>query len=287
MTMWILFALLCSFFFALQGAHGKRILGRIHPYIVTWAMFAFAIPFLLLALGIDGLPQVRASFWPALAVTLGVNLLAVTLYVRAIKLSPLSLAFPFLAFTPLFLILTGYVALGEVPDALGIVGIGLIVIGAYFLNLDKLKEGLWAPLRNIARERGSLLMILVALLWGISAAADKVAVLNSSPFFFLAVFHVLFPLFYFPVLWLKADQWKQQVIKEAPALLTFAFLGAVMIVFQMLAFRLTLASYVIAIKRAGMVFSILLGYFFFGESHVKVRLLGGAMMVGGVCCILL
>jgi drug/metabolite transporter (DMT)-like permease len=285
--MWILFAILCSFFFALQGAHGKRILDRIHPYIVTWAMFAFAIPFLLLALAIDGLPRVRASFWPALTVTLGVNLLAVTLYVRAIKMSPLSLTFPFLALTPLFLVLTGYVALGELPDALGAVGIGLIVMGAYVLNLDKLEEGLLAPLRNIARERGSLMMVLVALLWGISAAADKVAVLNSSPFFFLAVFHVLFPVLYFPVLWLKTNQWKQQVIKEASALLAFAFLGAVMILFQMLAFRLALASYVIAIKRAGMVFSILLGYFFFGESHLKVRLLGGTMMVGGVCCILL
>ena len=154
------------------------------------------------------------------------------------------------------------------------------------LSIRQLFRDVGAGFRYLADER-SLLMILVALLWGISAAADKVAVLSSSPFFFVAVFHILFSILYLPVLWLKADRWKQQLVKEAPALLVFAFLGAGMILFQMLAFQLALANYVIAIKRAGMVFSILLGYFFFGESHVKIRLLGGAVMVGGVCCILL
>jgi len=242
---------------------------------------------LLLALWVDGLPRVQPSFWPALAVTLCVNLLAFTLYVRAIKLSPLSLTFPFLAFTPLFLVLTGYVALGELPDALGVVGILFIVVGAYVLNLDKLKEGFLAPARNVARERGSLLMLIVAALWAISAAADKVALLSSSPFFFLVIFHLLFPVFYFPVLWVKARGQGRQVVRQAPALLVFAFLGALMVLFQMTAIRMTLVSYVIAIKRAGVLFSILLGYFFFGERHLKIRLAGALLMVGGVCCILL
>jgi len=285
--MWILLALLCSLFNALQGAHGKRILGRIDPYVVTWAMFPYALPFLLLALWAAGLPQVKPSFWPALAATLAINLLAFTLYVRAIKLSPLSLTFPFLAFTPLLLVLTGYVALGELPDALGAVGILLIVAGAYVINLDRLREGLLGPVRHIARERGSLLMLIVAALWAISAAADKVALLNSSPFFFLVVFHILFPVCYFPVLLVKASGHKRQILREAPALLAFAFVGALMVLFQMAAVRLTLVSYVIALKRAGMLFSILLGYFFFGERQLRIRLAGASLMVAGVGCILL
>jgi drug/metabolite transporter (DMT)-like permease len=278
---------MCSLFNALQGAQGKRILDRIDPHVATWAMFAYAFPIMLAALLIDGLPAVRASFWPALTISLGINLLAVTLYVQAIKLSPLSLTFPFLAFTPLFLVLTGYVALREMPDGQGIAGIILIVMGAYMLNSEELREGVLGPLRKIARERGSLLMILVAALWSISAAADKVALLSSSPFFFLAVFHLLFPLLYLPVLRFKARAKRRQLLDEAPALLLFALLGAMMILFQMTAVRMALVSYVIAIKRAGMLFSILLGYFFFGEGHIKARLSGAALMVTGVGCILL
>jgi drug/metabolite transporter (DMT)-like permease len=285
--MWIFLALLCSLFNALQGAHGKRILERIDPYLVTWAMFFHALPLLLVALWVDGFPRIQPSFWPALAISLGVNLLAVTLYVRAIKLSPLSLTFPFLALTPLFLVLTGYVALGELPDTLGAVGILLIVAGAYVLNLDKLREGLLGPVRSVVRERGSLLMIVVAALWGISAAADKVALLSSSPFFFLVVFHLLFSVLYLPVLRVKARGCGRQALREIPALLVFGSLGAIMILFQMAAVRIALVSYVIAIKRAGMIFSILLGYFFFGERHLKVRMAGAALMVAGVCCIVL
>jgi drug/metabolite transporter (DMT)-like permease len=285
--MWILFALFCSLFNALQGAQGKRILRRIDIHVVTWAMFAFALPLMCLGLGFEGLPEIQPPFWPAIVVTVGINLLAVTLYVRAIQLSPLSLTIPFLSFTPIVLILTGYVALGELPDIFGAVGILLIVFGAYVLNLDKLKEGLSAPLRSIAGERGSLLMLVVAILWGITAAADKVAMINSSPFFYLLAFDLLFSICYLPVLCTRVSRLRQQIIAGASGLLVFALLGAVMMFFQMMALRSGLVSYVIAIKRSGMVFSILLGYFFFGERHVTIRLIGAALMVVGVCLIIL
>lgn len=85
----------------------------------------------------------------------------------------------------------------------------------------------------------------------------------------------------------KARGCGRQVLREIPALLVFGSLGAIMILFQMVAVRIALVSYVIAIKRAGMIFSILLGYFFFGERHLKVRMAGAALMVAGVCCIVL
>jgi uncharacterized membrane protein len=43
-----------------------------------------------------------------------------------------------------------------------------------------------------------------------------------------------------------------------------------------------LVSSVIAIKRAGMVFSILLGYLFFGERHMALRLAAAGLMIVGV-----
>jgi len=284
--MWFLFALCCSLFNALQGAYGKKILNRIDPHLVTWAMVAYALPLMGIALVIDGLPQVRPIFWPALAVTLAINLLAITLYLKAIKVSPLSLTIPFLAFTPIFLVLTGLLALGERPDAMGLVGIALIVVGVYVLNLDQLSKGLLTPFSRIAREPGSLLMLAVALLWGISATADKVALLNSSPIFFLFVFHLLYSLLYLPILRWKASGQRQQLFGESRALFFFAFLGAVAILAQMLATRMTLVSFVIAIKRAGMVFSILLGYLFFGERQVALRLTAAGLMIVGVGFIL-
>ncbi len=50
----------------------------------------------------------------------------------------------------------------------------------------------------------------------------------------------------------------------------------------MLAIQLTLVSYVIAIKRAGMVLAVVFGYLFFKEKHLRARLTGAVLMAAGV-----
>ena len=285
--MWLVLALTCSLFNALQGAYGKKILDRINPYVLTWAMFLYDLPIMGVLLAIDGVTVIRPGFWPALTVTLSVNLLAVTLYIQAIKRSPLSLTMPLLAFTPIFLVLSACIALGERPGPLGMVGIMLIVVGAYCLGLQGRLSNILDPLRYLGRERGSQMMLAVAFLWGITAAADKVALMNSSPVFFVCTFHLLYALLYIPIVRWRARQEAGQILRRGPALFLFALLGAIMIISQMTAARLILVSYVIAIKRAGMVFSILLGYLFFGERHLGWRLAAAALMVAGVCCLVL
>lgn len=285
--MWLVLALTCSLFNALQGAYGKKILSRVDPYILTWAMFLYDLPIMGVLLALDGIPVIQPGFWPALAVTLLINLAAVTLYIQAIKRSPLSLTIPLLSFTPIFLVLTAFIALGERPGPLGLVGILLIVVGAYCLGLKGRLRHVLDPLRYIGRERGSQMMLAVAFLWGVTAAADKAALMNTSPVFFVCTFHLLYAILYIPIVRWRAGPQMGQIFRRAPALSLFALLGAIMIVSQMTAARLILVSYVIAIKRAGMVFSILLGYLFFGERHLGWRLVAAGLMVIGVCCLVL
>lgn len=284
---WTLYASLCSLFSAAQGAWIKGLLKRIDSYIITWAAFAFAFPFLLGLLPWAGFPHIEPPFWPALFAGLVLNLLALTLYVRAIGLSPLSLTFPFLSFTPLFLILTSWLILGELPRPLGIVGILLIVAGAYAINLEKLAEGPLSPFRSIYREKGSLLMLIVALIWSVTSNIDKVCVLKSSPLFYLTLFYLIFPILYLPVVLIRSRGKFVQIGRNLPSLLILGVFGALFIFFQMLAIRVALVTYVIGMKRARMVFSILFGFLFFGERYLKYRLLGAAFMIGGVACIVL
>ncbi|EFJ52156.1 hypothetical protein VOLCADRAFT_103177 [Volvox carteri f. nagariensis] len=57
------------------------------------------------------------------------------MYQRAIQLSPLSLTIPYLAFTPAILIATAYIFLGELPSPTGLVGVCVVAMGGYLLNL--------------------------------------------------------------------------------------------------------------------------------------------------------
>jgi len=60
--------------------------------------------------------------------------------IQAIRSSPLALTLPYLAFTPVFVALTGLLVLGERIPPRGLAGIGLVVLGAWMLNLDALKR---------------------------------------------------------------------------------------------------------------------------------------------------
>ena len=85
-----------------------------------------------------------------------------------------------------------------------------------------------------------------------------------------------------PFAWKKLCKQKNEIGKDAIPLVAVGIFSALMLVFQMIALTQTLAVYVIAIKRLGILIAILLGGFVFKEKEIKTRLLGGAIMVLGV-----
>ncbi len=279
--MWFLFASLAALFFGAQGAWIKKLSSLTERKILTWAIFFFGLPFLAFLLFLRGLPPVEKSFWPAAAGSLAVNMVAFSFFVKAISLSGLSLTFPFLAFTPVFLILTGLIILGEMPGFFGLAGIFMVSAGAYLLNGPEIKKGILKPLKAIKKEEGSLLMLGVAALWSIAAALDKIAVNSSGPVFFPLCHNIGFALFYPIIFKLKID-FSGEIIPRLPNFLLLGLLGSAMIFFQMLAIREAYASYVIAVKRGGMIFTFLMGTLFFREKFSFYRAAGTLLMAAGV-----
>jgi drug/metabolite transporter (DMT)-like permease len=278
---WVPIAIVTAVGFAASGSYAKALSRQAHIYVVTWGLITLVLPWSALLLLRQGVPAVEPEFLRAAMISVIVNMIAVTLQVKALSISPLSLTVPFLAFTPLFMLIPSWIVLKEAPDALGLTGILLIVAGGYAIHIDKIRGGFLAPLKAIASERGSLLMLLVAALWSISAVHDKVATVASSPAYYTTFFSLVFGVLYAPLLFFAL---KKRPVDRAtwPRLLLLGFFAAVMILSQFIAIELTLASYVIAIKRAGMVLSVLFGYLFFKEKHLRARLTGAALMTIGV-----
>lgn len=278
---WVPIAMVTAIGFASAGSYAKALSNRTHVYVVTWAFIALSAPWTALVLMRQGMPPVGDEFLRAALISVAVNMVGTTLHVKALTLSPLSLTMPFLAFTPLFMLLPSWVVLGERPSAAGLAGIVLIVSGGYAMHVDKIRGGVLAPLKAIASEKGSLLMLVVAAIWSISAVFDKVATVASSPSYYTTFFSLAFALAYAPFLVLGMR-------KRAPDPATWprlAFLGlitAVMILSQFTALEMTVASYVIAIKRAGMVLAVVFGHLFFREKHLRERLAGALLMTAGV-----
>ena len=279
-----LLAVLTGIFFGLQGTYGKVVSAKYSPLFATWATFTFSIPLVLVFLWYAGLPQIIwKDFIPAALVSFAINLFAWNLFYRALKTSSLSNTMPFTAFTPLFLIPVALFWLGELPNVKGIAGILFIIAGAYGIHLQN--KNLLAPFMNFFRDKGSRLMLLVSLMWSISATAEKVAVLSSSQYFYGLVILLSLSLAYLPLI--MKERKKIPLRRNVSSLLLLGLISGLLLIFQFTALKYLYASYVIAFKRSGVIVSVFLGVIFFAEQNALKNIISTVLMVIGVFLILI
>lgn len=211
--------------------------------------------------------------------------IASILLLKSLKTSDMSLVIPLLSFTPLFVALASPLLVNEFPSIYGAFGIALITAGSYILNISHLKKGVLEPFRELLRNRGALLMIVVAFIWGVTSNIDKIAVQHSSPVFFTVAFNIYLSLFLLIPLFLYAKD--RNVMSSLKSLLPIGFFSAAELVSQMFAISLFLVSYVVSLKFTSILFGVLYGHFFFREKNTGERFLGAVLMMIGIALTIL
>ncbi len=329
--LWVLLALVTAAGTAVRDAASKHATRWADPIVVGCGISA--IP----AAALGALVVVRAAathgagfpaalapgpgFVTALLVSGGINAVTTPLIVWALKRSDLSLMAPLTSVTPLFMIPVAAVVLGEAPSVAGGVGVAVIVVGAYLLNVSDRSAGPLAPLRALARDPGARAMLLVAFLYAISGTYDKVGTQASSPLFWAAAVQAVIALVLAPLAlrrWGRGRRRGHARPRDPPpasspgaasaaapipdpepgsdpdgglfagrirtpgaAILLAGAVTAIAAAAQMTAITLTLVAYVIAVKRTSTLFSVLLGHSLFREEGIAERLLGAAVMLAG------
>jgi drug/metabolite transporter (DMT)-like permease len=280
---WFLLSLLSALGLATADALTKRFFSDLSPYRMGLSRILAIAPWMILSLFVLPSAVPDRTFWLAIAVALPLELLAFFLYMRALKLSPLSLSLPFLAFTPVFMIITGRFILDETITMGGALGIGLIVAGAYVLNLSKVKTGFLGPVRAVLHEPGSWIMLSISFLYAFTAPIGKIAVLHSNPWFFTAVYNLVLTAFivsFWPVT-ARGNGAPGIFCRPGPMLL-LGLVASIENFCHMMAIAQVEAAYMIAIKRMSLLFGVLYGARWFGEEKIAERLAGAAIMVAGV-----
>ena len=231
------------------------------------------------------IPPLDTVFWASSAAALPLEALALILYMEAIRVSPLSLTIPFLAFTPVFILATGAILLQETPNIEGICGTLITFVGGYVLNLNPSFRSLFYPFTAIARERGSWLMLVVAFIYSITSVLGKTAVLHSSPIFFgLTYVPALTILLLILFSALKKVSWTNLRTRSLQGLI----IGPLYLVESLahcMALPLVKVAYMISIKRMGILVSVVYGGVLFREKHIFYRLMGACLMVIGAVVI--
>lgn len=284
---WIIFAALTAFFESAKDVASKQGLKRLDEYVVAWSMIFFTLPLMLPLLAIIEIPELGDNFIFALLTGGSFNVISMLLYIRAIKLADLSLAVPLVTFTPLFLLITSPIIVGEQASAIDAVGIIFIVSGSYILNLKQTQKSYFAPFQGLLKEKGAQLMLLVAFIWSLSSTIDKVGVRNSSPTFWAIANYSYIAAGMFPIMLYKSRNSLQQVVHHLPTLVPIGFLQGLVVLSQMQAISLTLVAHVISIKRMSALLSVFWGHLIFKEKGLRERAAGATVMVVGVLLITL
>ena len=271
---------------AFKDIFSKKNLVHIDEYTAAFSMHLVQSVVLAPVVWWLGVQSVSSRFLLALAASTVLQLVVILLYMKAIKRSELSTSIPLITLTPLFMLLSSPILIGEFPSAPGVAGIVLIVAGTYILNIDGNRNKPFAPFQNLYRNVGSRYMLIVAFLWSITSNIDKVGVEETSPVFWAFTKDFVILLYLTPIMYLKSKQPHRQLRARAPLLTAVGLLRTASVVTQMFAIQYILVAYVIAIKRSSALFIMIWAFLFMNErAYFKTRLAGMIIILLGLVVI--
>lgn len=280
--MWALLSLLAGLSDSLRDASSKHWSTSVPKLLLSWSYTVGALPFFLPVLWLRYPGNLDSRFW-ILLFTLGIcHVSGGIMLVRALSLSDFSLCAPMVAFTPVFLLVTGPVLVGDNPSLAGVVGALLVFLGSYLLNLPELKDGIFAPFRALLKEKGVRMMFFLAFLWSLTCCGDRIAVRNYDPLFWGCAQVTAISLLFLPVILSQRMLSPLPSITQVKRMMVVGILNAASFWTYLLALKIAPVHYVICVKRLSILFSILIGRFLFREVGIKDRLLGGVCMILGV-----
>jgi len=206
---------------------------------------------------------------------------------RAYRSGDLSLTYP-LAQTSMFWVpIWGVLILGEKVSGLGVAGIGLILFGAYSIQLRALA---WSevvrPFHNL-RDPAVLAALAAGFIYSVGSVIDKTGVMLYSPFHFtylLVAFMLLFM-----TLNIMRTKYRGRIMAEFrhSRLLVIAAGPVMMGSFFAFRYGLSLApmSYAVPVRQVSLLIGVLIGVVFLGESCGRIRFAATLLILGGVALI--
>lgn len=308
--MYALLALLATILTSFLPILSKSLLRDTRPAQVAWAINAASLP--LLAVGTlflaqcsimnysgsaavsctMNLPRVDGIFLLALLGSAVLNGMATLLSTVALAKADASLVSPLLTFNPAFTLLLAWPALGEVPGLRQTIGVAVILLGAYLLDVEEARTGVLAPLRVLVERPGTLLALIASALWGVTTVLEKLAIEHvtppNGPLVALLGTALLVVLLTPGAFWssrrtdasASRGTWGGLRIR-AGRFMVAALIAGVAPLFGFTAIALGLVGYVTALFKLSAVLTILWAQLFLGEGNVRQRLLGAVVMVAG------
>lgn len=270
----------------------KKVSEKLPPLKFLILYFGFIIPFnVLLLFFLHGIPNVNPIFYFFMLLSIGLDVIAFICSIKGIQLSDLSLIVPLSSFLPVFTIIFNAILFKEFPTQIKFIGIILIVIGVYVLNLKDIKRGFLKPIQDVAFNRGAQLFFFANLIWAITPIFQKQAILATFPqrptyisvVNSVGIFSILLI-----ILFIRKQKISISVVKKySPLFLVFGVLGAASQFAAFTAFSLTNVAYPNAVFKLSTLITVIVGGVLLKEKNIKTRIAATIIMLTGVTLLII
>lgn len=206
---------------------------------------------------------------------------------RALQVSPLSLCIPFMAFTPIFLIPTGFVILGELPPDVKLLGVLLVFIGSVLMHRRLFAVSWAAPVTALIKEPGCRYILAVALIFSLTNPIENKLVEITDVYTQACAFGIGLSVFFVVLTLAKRDSFQGALQGNMIWLPLAGALDAISLLLQYASYHYLDVVIAVSIKRAGIVLAVLFGWLFFKESGIRDKGIASSVMLAGMLIIYL
>jgi uncharacterized membrane protein len=198
----------------------------------------------------------------------------------------LSLIYPIARSAPIFVLVAAILFLGESLSLPGILGILIVVFGAYIIGFPTFSLTHFVRPIRLLKDRSYQLAWLTALIISLYSVNDKLGVRYVHPFLYLYLVHMLTCILFSPYVLIRK---KASLFQELRGKKSLIILGGIMIPssYLLILYAMTVGnvSYIVAVRQLSIVFAVLLGSLLLKEGHGWVRFLASLCIFSGVLLI--
>ncbi len=277
--MWFWYALGSAVASAISVIYNKKLLaGNVRASTLSWFLFVFSIPIILILSLRLGFPDVNTFFIMAILAAGFAFSSAKTLQLHLFKHNALSEVYSLQSISPLTLYFFGLLFLSEEIKGTALLGIVVMSAGIYLLKFERGNRNILHPIIALLKTRSALLYFVVIILSNITAVSEKFALRNMSSTnnpLYVTLWETVMIAFFTSIFMIKRNPgWAKEVKENFWRLSLAGFMYFFVAAFVIWGFREGPVALVASIKKLEVLLVMILSYVFFKERPSRYVYLG-------------
>jgi len=287
---WYVYALAAAIFTAAATITQKKTLKNEHAleFSAVLAAINFAFTFLFLPstnfnIGIKKYLIIYLASW--------LGSVAFLFIAKSIRHMELSSSSPLLNFGPGITAILAFIFLGEKITSTQIIGIGLLILGAYILEIKGHISNILTPVKELTKSKYTRYILFALLLYGFSTLIDRhVMTQGVSPSSYMFIVHGFIFLNYLIIITFFYDGLsgiKHGLKTVGKCIFLISAFTVAYRYFQIKAISMAYVALVVTIKRLSTILTTLIGGKIYHEKNLLIKVLGCIIMFWGAVFIIL